>query len=155
MDDTLLGLQLELVLELLPHKLLLLLFQLRCRQLLLLLYLLSEGLLLLLLLLHLVELGCLALQFVHARLVGSIEGALVFQGLGLHFGLLCLHPVVALLCHVSLLLLHSEALGVQLEALFFQVLLHRLGKSSHAVEDGRSCSQTGSMRSRHSRHGRI
>ena len=52
--------------------------------------------------------------------MGSIEGALVFQGLGLHFGL---NPVVALLGHVSLLLLHSETLGFQLEALFFQLLL--------------------------------
>ena len=90
------------------------------------LYLLGEGLLLLLLLLlllHLKKWGCLALQFFHARLMGSIEGALVFQGLGLHFGLLCLHPIVALLGHVSLLLLHSETVGFQLEALFFQLLL--------------------------------
>ena len=154
MDDTLLGLQLEPMLELLLHKLLLLLvFQLHLSQLLLLLHLLGQGRFLLLL--HLEELGCLALQLFHARLVGSIEGALVFQGLGLHFGLPCLHPVVALLCHVSLLLLHSETLGVQLETLFFQMLLHRLGKNSHAVEDGRSCSHPGSMRSRHSRHVRI
>ena len=153
MDDTLLGLQLELMLELLLHKLLLLLFLLRLSQLLLLLHLLGEGLCLLLL--HLEDLGCLALQLFHARLVGSIEGALVFQGLGLHFALLCLRPVVALLCHVSLLLLHSETLGVQLETLFFQMLLYRLGRSSHAVEDGRSCSRTGSLRSRRSRHVRI
>ena len=50
-------------------------------------HLLGEGLFLL----RLEELGCLALHFFHARLMGSIEGALVFQGLGLHFGLLCLH----------------------------------------------------------------
>ena len=145
-------LQLDLLLlELLLHKLLLL--ELFLSQLLLMLHLLGEGLLLLLLLLlllHLEEWGCLALQFFHARLMGSIEDALVFQGLGLHFGLPCLHPVVALLCHVSLLLLHSDTLGVQLETLFFQMLLYRLGRSSHAVEDGRSCSRTGSRRRRHS-----
>ena len=124
--------------------------QLRLSQSLLLLYLLGEGLFLLLLLLHLEELGSLALQLFHACLMGSIEGALVFQGLGLHVGLSCLHPVVALLCHVSLLLLHSETLGVQLETLFFQMLLYRRGRSSHAVEDGPSCSRTGSRRSRHS-----
>ena len=151
MGDTLLGLQLELVLELLLHKLLLLLFHLCLSQLLLLLHLLGEGLFLL----RLKELGCLALQFFHARLMGSIEGALVFQGLGLHFGLLCLHPVVALLSHVSLLLSQMEALGVQLETLFFQMLLYRLGRSSHAVEDGWSCSWAGPLRSRHSRHGGI
>ena len=91
--------------------------------------------------------------------MGSIEDALVFQGLGLHFSLPCLHPVVALLSHVSLLLLHLEAVGVQSEALFLQLLLqlllYRLGRSSHAVEDGWSCSRAGPLRSRHPCHGCI
>ena len=95
--------------------------------------------------LRLEELGCLTLHFFHARLMGSIEGALVFQSLGLHFGLPCLHPTVALLGH----------LGLLLEALFFQLLLYRLGRSSHAVEDGWSCSRAGPLRSRHSCHGCI
>ena len=141
------GLQLELLLELLLHKLLLLLlFLLRLSQLLLLLHLLGEGLLL-------EHLGRLALQFFHARLVRLIEDALVFLSLGLYFALSGLHPIVALLFHVALLLQQLETFGLQLEALLFQLFGRCLGRS-HAVEHGWSHSLTGSMRSGHSHRGR-
>lgn len=67
----LLALLLELLLELLLHMMLLLLLLLLClSQLLLLLHLLGEGLLL-------EEMGRLALQFLHARLVFLVEDALL------------------------------------------------------------------------------